>query len=446
MNSSGLVRTLFSTLHLVSIAANEDMIFGGSRAGSIIAWNAKSLDTLFTLEDHTSQVNFLLIAESWLYSASNDKTIIKWSLETKLASIIFKIFSAATLGRLGPVNSLALCRNTLFSAGSDLTTRRWNTQTGRHEDVYFGPTRPVTSVLCYNASVFAGSEDFSVLMYSPDLSLVAETKTSTKASINTRRGVKTVISLKTENFESLTAKTSLLIGGIIAAALLIAVAVIAFFHLTYTRKKETEERSSITQNIADTATDLQTVVNTVIGISKRAAYLIETSALASTKKIAVGGGGELYLATVMDPTLRNKIGQTVIQKTVFIKSEVSKEAFYQEVGIMIMLSSFPNFCRILGYTEKPCSIVLEYYPDGSLSQWLKTRKCTRAISLKALKEISQGLNVMHSHYLAHCDLKPQNILVKVSSGIPTCFITDFGITQVLSESIIAAKSFLGLGA
>jgi hypothetical protein len=45
--------------------------------------------------------------------------------------------------------------------------------------------------------------------------------------------------------------------------------------------------------------------------------------------------------------------------------------------------------------------------------------------LKVFKEISQGLNV----------------LVKVSNAIPTCFIADFGITQVLSESIIAAKNF-----
>jgi serine/threonine protein kinase len=126
--------------------------------------------------------------------------------------------------------------------------------------------------------------------------------------------------------------------------------------------------------------------------------LIETSVLASTKKIAVGGGGESCLCSLIETALRNKIGGTVIQKTIFIKSEVAKEAFHEEVGIMIMLSSFPNFCRILGNTEKPCLFVLEYCPDGSLSQWLKSKKFTRAISLKIFKEISQGLNVMHSHY------------------------------------------------
>jgi serine/threonine protein kinase len=232
---------------------------------------------------------------------------------------------------------------------------------------------------------------------------------------------------------------------IVAFAILGLVILIAS-SVFYLRVSTNQAHKNLTKNITGldtevTITDLQTVVNTVMGISKHAAYLIETSALASTKQIAVGGGGELFLASVMDPALRNKIGTTVIQKIVFIQNEAGKEAFYQEVGIMIMLLPFQKFCRILGYTEKPCSIIMECYPDGSLSEWLRTRKCTRAISLKVLKEISQGLNVMHSHYLAHCDLKPQNVLVKVSNGVPTCFITDFGITQVLSESIVAAKSF-----
>lgn len=48
---------------------------------------------------------------------------------------------------------------------------------------------------------------------------------------------------------------------------------------------------------------------------------------------------------------------------------------------------------------------------------------------------------MHSHFLAHCDLKPQNILVEVENGLLSCYLTDFGITQILSEKIIAAKTF-----
>ncbi|KAI3655803.1 hypothetical protein MP638_005871, partial [Amoeboaphelidium occidentale] len=35
----------------------------------------------------------------------------------------------------------------------------------------------------------------------------------------------------------------------------------------------------------------------------------------------------------------------------------------------------------------------------------------------------------------------QNVLVEVNAGVPTCYLTDFGITQILSEKIIATKSF-----
>jgi serine/threonine protein kinase len=48
---------------------------------------------------------------------------------------------------------------------------------------------------------------------------------------------------------------------------------------------------------------------------------------------------------------------------------------------------------------------------------------------------------MHAHYLAHCDIKSQNVLVEVSNNVPSCYLTDFGIAQILSERIIATKEF-----
>jgi serine/threonine protein kinase len=48
---------------------------------------------------------------------------------------------------------------------------------------------------------------------------------------------------------------------------------------------------------------------------------------------------------------------------------------------------------------------------------------------------------MHAHYLAHCDIKSQNVLVEVSNNVPSCYLTDFGIAQILSEKIIATKAF-----
>jgi serine/threonine protein kinase len=143
----------------------------------------------------------------------------------------------------------------------------------------------------------------------------------------------------------------------------------------------------------------------------------------------------------MDPGLRKKLPEIVVQKIVFVKSKINEEAFYQEVGIMILLSSFPYFCKIIGYTENPLSMILKNYPDGSLSAWLGMKKYGTKIIIKILKETALALSIMHSYYLAHCDLKPQNILVELENGVPSCFLTDFGITQILSEKIIATKAF-----
>jgi serine/threonine protein kinase len=183
------------------------------------------------------------------------------------------------------------------------------------------------------------------------------------------------------------------------------------------------------------------VINSVIGISKHAAYLVENSAVSRTKKIAAGGGGELFLAKVMDPDLRKKTNEIVVQKIVFVKNKLNEEAFFQEVGIMIMLASFPNFCKIVAYTESPASMILKYYPDGSLHDWIKKSRLKDHIKVKFLRETAGALNVMHSYYLAHCDLKPQNVLIEVENGRPSCYLTDFGITQVLSETIIASRMF-----
>jgi serine/threonine protein kinase len=223
------------------------------------------------------------------------------------------------------------------------------------------------------------------------------------------------------------------------------IAVTAFWALFYCSSKpsikQIEKHGSFIQELSEITTDLETVVNTVVGLSKHAAYMVANSNVATIKKLASGGGGEIFLARVMNAFLTEKTGNLVIQKIVFIKNSKSEEAFYQEVGIMIMLSPFPNFCRIIGLTEKPASMILQYYPDGSLQSWIQGNRYDRGAIAKISKEISSALIIMHSHYLAHCDIKPQNVLVEIVEGIPTCFVTDFGITQILSDKILASRDF-----
>lgn len=154
---------------LTCVSSTEIDVMACSRSGVIYAWNMETLAPSFELKGHVSPVNFLLVVKTSLFSASDDKTTVEWSLESKVPRKVYKRTSAAALGHVGPVNSLSYCYGTLFSAGADRSIRRWNVHTGRHEDVYFGFSKSVTSVLCHNRSVFAGSDDFAVLLFRPDL-------------------------------------------------------------------------------------------------------------------------------------------------------------------------------------------------------------------------------------------------------------------------------------
>ncbi|KAI3656126.1 hypothetical protein MP638_007547 [Amoeboaphelidium occidentale] len=427
---------------LLCVTATESGMIAGSKSGTLFMWDIDTLTLRFEFEGHRSQVNDILVDGNRFFSASNDKRIIEWSLEDQLVLKIYQRSSLAALGHLGPVNSLSFCADTLFSAGSDQTVRRWNTQTGRHEDVYFGFFKSVSVVLCYNETLFAGGEDFGVLMFKPEfIEQQKYTSTSSKVSSNTRSRVMKKLRALDSNSAQVISFEFLMI--IISAG--VALVVLAGVSLVLNRRlKGKSFKQAITVSASDstsTITDITTVINSVIGISKHAAYLVENSAFSKTKKIAAGGGGELFLAKVMDPVLKKKTNEIVVQKIVFVKNKLNEEAFFQEVGIMIMLVPFPNFCKIVAYTESPASMILKYYPDGSLHDWIRKSRLKVHIKVKFLREIAGALNVMHSYYLAHCDVKPQNVLIEVENGRPSCYLTDFGITQVLSETIIASRMF-----
>ncbi|KAI3656740.1 hypothetical protein MP638_007389, partial [Amoeboaphelidium occidentale] len=243
-------------------------------------------------------------------------------------------------------------------------------------------------VICYNGSVFSGSEDFSVLMYSPSFVQNANTLATTSTLTQTRRNVRTRIAIKLGSEGSERSPSVFIIGVLAAVFVLLTVMMIV-----YLRRSSKAEM-------------------------KRNAEILGSSV----------GSSEITINL-----------ETI--KIVFIKNVKSEEAFYQEVGIMIMLSTFPNFCRLIGYTVRPASMILQYYPGGSLQTWITENIVSRNVLLKLSKEITPALKILHSFYLAHCDIKSQNVLIEVENNIPTCYLTDFGVSQVLSDMIIASREF-----
>jgi WD40 repeat protein len=291
IDRNGVVNTLInSTEPLLCIEVSDTLFIAGAKSGLILVWELETLTFRYYLRGHTSQVNSLLVHDDFLFSASSDKTIIKWSLEKRIIDLVLKRFSASALGHLGPVNYLAFCHGALFSAGADTAVRRWNVENGKHHDVYFGFSKSVTTVLCFNKSVIAGSEDSSVLLFRP---IFAEETISTSTSLKSQRQTKPgkIIRKVQQNLDGGTMsplnQTYLIIG---AAVLLLVI--LALTTIIKWRSLRREKASPVIEDSSKSSTlyptDLKTVVNSVMGISKHAAYLIDNAAVVKVKKIATG--------------------------------------------------------------------------------------------------------------------------------------------------------------
>jgi serine/threonine protein kinase len=451
LNSSGFYPPLWkiqSTFALTCLAATESHIFAGTKSGRIFGWDNADQQASFEVTKQTAGINFLLADEDVLYSASDDNTIVQWSIGSSEVLNTLQRSSATALGHLGPVNSLSLCNNVLFSAGSDLTVRRWNVFNGKHEDLYFGHARKVNVVLCHNGSVFSGGDNFAVLLYKPTLPQAIVKKTTTLIGAATSKAQRNIKRVTARVDSAYSLPVSLIIIPSFAAGVVIIILLVLACWLrrkdsnVTTSPLDSMAKSGVTDSEAtNTNTMLRTLVPTTMGLSMHAQLEINPVYISRGSLLAKGGGGYLYNAKLIGQGLIALHGENVVQKLVTVSGRSARESFDQEVAIMAMLSTFPHFCKLVGYTLNPLSMILKYYPSGSLDAWITRHTYGKRVALQLVYEISKAVFIMHSNFLAHCDLKTQNVLVESKDGDIHAYVTDFGITQVLSEKILAAKLF-----
>mmetsp|Transcript_20219 Transcript_20219/g.25063 ORF Transcript_20219/g.25063 Transcript_20219/m.25063 type:complete len:209 (+) Transcript_20219:52-678(+) len=70
--------------------------------------------------------------------------------------------------------------------------------------------------------------------------------------------------------------------------------------------------------------------------------------------------------------------------------------FEQEVAMMATLHH-PNIVQFLGYTRTPSlTLVIEYFPEGSLEDYIRKHKSNQKVSLRFCFEMACGLEYLHS--------------------------------------------------
>jgi len=116
-----------------------------------------------------------------------------------------------------------------------------------------------------------------------------------------------------------------------------------------------------------------------------------------------------------------------------IQDEV-KELVEKEFSTMTRIHH-PNVCQLLGFTKEPFMIVMEYFENGNLQDYLEKRDMKPAERIGIVIDILRGLTYLHSRHpeqVVHRDIKPENLLVSKSGRIK---IADFGLSKILREKV-----------
>ncbi|RHZ75569.1 hypothetical protein Glove_212g132 [Diversispora epigaea] len=171
------------------------------------------------------------------------------------------------------------------------------------------------------------------------------------------------------------------------------------------------------------------------------------------KQIAKGGYGTIYYAMWVDGNIwywdiknqqwkRNGQVEVVLKKFDGIVDITINEHFLNEMAILLMTrnaSSLP--VQFYGITKDPEThehmMVLRYYKGGNLRNYLinNFNNINWGSKLSYLKRLAKDFAEIHKLDIVHRDFHPGNILKSNLGNHSSIFISDFGLSKLITENI-----------
>jgi len=120
------------------------------------------------------------------------------------------------------------------------------------------------------------------------------------------------------------------------------------------------------------------------------------------------------------------------------RRRVTPEEVWHEVSILKLSNNCPYVIKLYEVFETPLDtiLLLEMAHGGDLQTILDINEyIEEPICINMLRDILQGLLFLHENFIAHLDIKPQNIVLK--GPYPNCSIKlcDFGLSRYLNDTV-----------
>jgi len=154
------------------------------------------------------------------------------------------------------------------------------------------------------------------------------------------------------------------------------------------------------------------------------------------RQIGIGGMGEVYLAK--DQKLDRRVAIKILNGQ-FSRDESNLQRFMQEAKAVSALNH-PNILVIheIGESEGAHYIVNEFIEGRTLREVLSQSQLSLGEVMEVVIQIVSALSAAHGAHLVHCDIKPENVMVRPDGYVK---VLDFGLAKLVEQE---NKSFIGL--
>lgn len=136
-------------------------------------------------------------------------------------------------------------------------------------------------------------------------------------------------------------------------------------------------------------------------------------------------------------------GEDASQKSFAVKSVAAEHYNPQEIEILQnYLQDCPTVVKVTNvfHERKESFIVMEEMKGGDLLQRIAQRLCYKeAPAKKVFYTLLETIQYCHSKHVAHCDIKPENIMLASKESDTDMKLTDFGMAKVFVDPVTQTK-------